>query len=129
MCMVFEVLGQNLLKPIIKSNYRGLPLFAVQWITRQVLLGVDYLHRQCGIIHTDIKPENILLCVSESYVKKLASEGTQSRSAGVCVYYYNGTSQEWTCSEPSILSFVERLSEIIMNTFLCREVVLFHRLP
>jgi serine/threonine protein kinase len=83
--MVFEVLGQNLLKPIIKSNYRGIPHYAVKWIMRQVLLGVDYLHRQCGIIHTDIKPENILLCVSELYVKKLAEEGAQSRSAGLCV--------------------------------------------
>ena len=48
----------------------------------QVLLGLDYLHSQCGIIHTDIKPENILLCVSEAYVKKLAAEGAKSKSAG-----------------------------------------------
>ena len=47
----------------------------------QVLLGLDYLHSRCGIIHTDIKPENILLCVSEDYIKKLASEGAKSKSA------------------------------------------------
>ena len=82
MCMVFEVLGHNLLKPIIQSNYKGLPLSGVKWIIRQVLLGVDYLHRQCRIIHTDIKPENILVCVGESRVKKLAAEGANSRSAG-----------------------------------------------
>lgn len=81
MCMVFEVLGHNLLKPIIKSSYRGLPIPAVHRIIRQVLLGVDYLHQQCGIIHTDIKPENILLCVSPAHVKKLAVEGAHSRSA------------------------------------------------
>ena len=36
MCMVFEVLGHNLLKPIIHSDYRGLPIHAVKWITKQV---------------------------------------------------------------------------------------------
>ena len=51
----------------------------------QVLLGLDYLHTECGIIHTDIKPENILLCVSEEYVSRLASEETKSKSAGQCV--------------------------------------------
>ena len=36
MCMVFEVLGHNLLKPIIQTNYKGLSLPAVKCITRQV---------------------------------------------------------------------------------------------
>ena len=39
----------------------------------QVLQGLDYLHTKCKIIHTDIKPENILLRVDEVYIQKLAS--------------------------------------------------------
>lgn len=70
--MVFEVLGHNLLKLIIKSNYRGIPLENVQTIIRQVLEGLDYLHRKCGIIHTDIKPENVLLIVGNDVAQKLA---------------------------------------------------------
>lgn len=53
-CMVFEVLGHNLLKLIIRSNYRGIPIANVKLIVKQVLQGLDYLHRKCQIIHTDV---------------------------------------------------------------------------
>ncbi|XP_035513159.1 SRSF protein kinase 1a isoform X2 [Morone saxatilis] len=81
-CMVFEVLGHHLLKWIIKSNYQGLPLPCVKSIVRQVLQGLDYLHTKCQIIHTDIKPENILMSVDEPYVRKLAAEATEWQRAG-----------------------------------------------
>ena len=35
-CMVFEVLGHNLLKLIIRSNYQGIPLKNVKVIIKQV---------------------------------------------------------------------------------------------
>lgn len=86
-CMVFEVLGHNLLKLILKSNYRGIPLHNVKTITRQVLEGLDYLHTKCKIIHTDIKPENVLICVDDSYVKKLACQATQLHAMGFKLPY------------------------------------------
>uniref|UniRef100_A0A096LS81 non-specific serine/threonine protein kinase n=1 Tax=Poecilia formosa TaxID=48698 RepID=A0A096LS81_POEFO len=81
-CMVLEVLGHQLLKWIIKSNYMGLPLVCVKTIIRQVLQGLDYLHTKCKIIHTDIKPENILLVVDDVYVRRLAAEATIWQRAG-----------------------------------------------
>ncbi len=58
--MAFEVLGQNLLSLIKQYNYKGIPLRIVREITRQCLMGLDYLHRVCKIIHTDLKPENVV---------------------------------------------------------------------
>lgn len=76
-CMVFEVLGENLLGLIKRWNHRGIPMPLVKQITKQVLLGLDYLHRECGIIHTDLKPENVLIEIGdvESIVKEYVNEG------------------------------------------------------
>ena len=81
-CMVFEVLGHNLLKLIIGSGYQGIPLYNVKLIMKQMLQGLDYLHSQCSIIHTDIKPENVLVCVEEEGVRHLAGEAVWSHLKG-----------------------------------------------
>nr|XP_033776739.1 SRSF protein kinase 3 isoform X2 [Geotrypetes seraphini] len=81
-CMVLEVLGHQLLKWIIKSNYQGLPLPCVKRILQQVLQGLDYLHSKCKIIHTDIKPENILMHVDDVYIRRLAAEATAWQQSG-----------------------------------------------
>ncbi|KAJ4971023.1 hypothetical protein NE237_004122 [Protea cynaroides] len=60
-CMVFEYLGDNLLTFIKYTDYRGMPLHVVKEICFHILVGLDYLHRQLSIIHTDLKPENVLL--------------------------------------------------------------------
>lgn len=64
-CMVFEVLGENLLGLIKRYQHRGVPVHIVKQIAKQVLLGLDYMHRSCGIIHTDLKPENVLICIDD----------------------------------------------------------------
>ncbi|KAG9242297.1 kinase-like domain-containing protein [Calycina marina] len=80
-CMVFEVLGENLLGLIKRWNHRGIPMALVKQITKQVLLGLDYLHRECGIIHTDLKPENVLIEIGdvEQIVKKYVKEETAEK--------------------------------------------------
>ncbi|CAG8977773.1 hypothetical protein HYALB_00011158 [Hymenoscyphus albidus] len=75
-CMVFEVLGENLLGLIKRWHHRGIPMPLVKQIAKQVLMGLDYLHRECGIIHTDLKPENVLIEIGdvEQIVKTFVKE-------------------------------------------------------
>lgn len=62
-CMVFEILGVNLLEIIKRYKYKGIPIDLCRKMSRQILIGLHYLHKHCGIIHTDLKPENVLLCL------------------------------------------------------------------
>ncbi|ETV80189.1 CMGC/SRPK protein kinase, variant [Aphanomyces astaci] len=61
MCMVFEMLGDNLLTLIKRYDYKGIPIPLLKVMTKQMLEGMAFLHDQCKIIHTDLKPENVLL--------------------------------------------------------------------
>lgn len=56
-------MGPNLLDVIQHYEYKDkrMPLWLVKKITRDVLLGLVYLHERCKIIHTDLKPENIMI--------------------------------------------------------------------
>eukprot|EP00835_Amoeboradix_gromovi_P003249 NODE_207_length_14754_cov_0.677994.p4 type:complete len:413 gc:universal NODE_207_length_14754_cov_0.677994:7630-8868(+) len=58
--LTFDVLGPNLLHLIRRYKHKGIPTYLVKQMTYQILLGLDYLH-QSHLIHTDIKPENILI--------------------------------------------------------------------
>ena len=58
--LIFEIMGMTLSNIIKRFNYKGVPLSYVKIITKQILIGLDYLYRFCGIIRTDLKPENNL---------------------------------------------------------------------
>ncbi|KAI9511789.1 kinase-like protein [Russula earlei] len=64
-CIAFEPLGANLLSLIEKNRRKGVPPCLVKSISKQVLLGLQYLHDECDLVHTDIKPENIMMCIPD----------------------------------------------------------------
>jgi serine/threonine-protein kinase SRPK3 len=52
LCLVMELLGESL--GTMQRRLQGFrfPISIVKEIARQTLLGLDYLHTGCGIIHT-----------------------------------------------------------------------------
>jgi serine/threonine-protein kinase SRPK3 len=83
-CMVFEVLGENLLGLIKRHQAKGVPIGLVRQISKQVLLGLDYMHRSCGVIHTDLKPENVLICIEDvENVIRESSASAKTKLIGV----------------------------------------------
>lgn len=80
-CMVFEVLGENLLGLIRRYKHRGIPVVFVKQIAKQLLSALDFLHRMCGVIHTDMKPENVLIEIGdvEQIVRLVEEEEHQAK--------------------------------------------------
>ncbi|KAI0820945.1 kinase-like domain-containing protein [Irpex lacteus] len=62
-CLVLERLRDSM--DTLWRNEDGvrfaLPIDLVQRVARDVLLALTYLHEECRLVHTDIKPDNILL--------------------------------------------------------------------
>ncbi|RAL00004.1 protein kinase [Aspergillus ibericus CBS 121593] len=75
-CFVFDVQGHHMDFQAAKYEDGKLPLQSVRTIARQLLLGLDFLHRECGVIHTDLKPTNILLELdnADSVISRYLSE-------------------------------------------------------
>ncbi|XP_060914568.1 SRSF protein kinase 3 [Labrus mixtus] len=81
-CLVLELLGPDLRSWQLCFGNPGLSQPSVKQILTQVLQGLDYLHTQCKIIHTDIKPENILLFHQElSHIEPSGGSSSSSSSS------------------------------------------------
>ncbi|CAH2003714.1 unnamed protein product [Acanthoscelides obtectus] len=78
-----EIMGPSLLHLLIQSDFRGIHLNGVRRIISQVLKGLIYLHDVCHIIHTDIKPENILIKVDENYIKSIIGKTERFAELGL----------------------------------------------
>lgn len=62
--MVFEVLGHSILGLLQTQDRCSVP--TATYITCQVLEGLSFLHTRCGVMHTDVKPENVLFVPGSS---------------------------------------------------------------
>ena len=79
MCTVYEVYAGSLLYLITNGKYKyGLPIDIVKDITKQLLKSLRFLHDDLHVLHTDIKPANILFEGIHPFTEKLIEsfEGT-----------------------------------------------------
>ncbi|GJE89705.1 kinase-like protein [Phanerochaete sordida] len=78
LCLALEPLSESL--HTFSKRWIGsrLPPGVVRRVVRQVVQAVDFLHTECNIIHTDIKPDNIMLAISSAELRAAiaAMDGT-----------------------------------------------------
>jgi serine/threonine-protein kinase SRPK3 len=65
-CFVMDILSYSVSSLKTQLNDPRLPLKFILRLTKHVLKGLEYLHDECGIIHSDLKPANILLWLSDA---------------------------------------------------------------
>ncbi|XP_074659848.1 homeodomain-interacting protein kinase 2-like [Tubulanus polymorphus] len=88
-CLVFEMLEQNLYDFLKQNKFQPLPLRSIRPITQQVLSALLKL-KKLGLIHADLKPENIMLTdpVRQPFKVKVIDFGSASHvSKAVCSTY------------------------------------------
>ncbi|XP_078669545.1 homeodomain-interacting protein kinase 1-like isoform X1 [Branchiostoma floridae x Branchiostoma belcheri] len=88
-CLVFEMLEQNLYDFLKQSKFSPMPLKYIRPVLQQVLTALLKL-KSLGLIHADLKPENIMLVdpVRQPYRVKVIDFGSASHvSKAVCSTY------------------------------------------
>ncbi|XP_030634197.1 homeodomain-interacting protein kinase 3a [Chanos chanos] len=88
-CLVFEMLEQNLYDFLKQNKFSPLPLKVIRPVLQQVATALKKL-KSLGLIHADLKPENIMLVdpVRQPYRVKVIDFGSASHvSKAVCSTY------------------------------------------
>jgi serine/threonine-protein kinase SRPK3 len=74
-CIIFELLGYSLLD--VLSEYEDLKISIIKKILRQIFFALNELHSK-NLIHTDIKPENILFIKKTKKIEQIIDFYTEN---------------------------------------------------
>ncbi|XP_043560128.1 homeodomain-interacting protein kinase 4-like [Chiloscyllium plagiosum] len=112
LCLVFELLEQSLYEYQRENNFVPLPTKHIRSITKQVLIALQKL-KELSIVHTDIKPENIMLVEQAQFPFKVKVIDFGS----ACVL-----SEIQQIKEPYIQSRFYRSPEILLGLPFCEKL-------
>lgn len=74
-CMVFDLMAGSMYDLMRSGKYKhGYPLNTIKKVLIQVLNGLDILFKKYNYIHTDIKPENILIVGVNKKINEIINE-------------------------------------------------------
>ncbi|EKX51012.1 hypothetical protein GUITHDRAFT_66680, partial [Guillardia theta CCMP2712] len=115
-CLAFELLGPNVYEIMRAMNFRPFNCHEIKLIARQVLESLCLVHG-LGIIHTDVKPENILLLEQLHKKGLLARQGFQLPEHQLRVKLVDfGSAIHDSWHHPSIISTRHyRAPEVLLN--------------
>ncbi|PKY02286.1 kinase-like protein [Aspergillus campestris IBT 28561] len=67
-CLVYETMRESLSMYRRRFVDKQIPLPLVKMYLRVLLTGLDYLHKDCRIVHTDLKLDNIMVSIEDPAV-------------------------------------------------------------
>ena len=73
LCNVYEITGislQNIFDKY-KNKNKVIPLPYVRIIAKQILIGLDFIHRFGEIIHNNLNMDNILICLTKDQLETI----------------------------------------------------------
>ena len=77
LCNVYEITGislQNIFDKY-KNKNKVIPLPYVRIIAKQILIGLDFIHRFGEIIHNNLNMDNILICLTKDQLETIQETG------------------------------------------------------
>ncbi|THY05311.1 serine protein kinase Sky1 [Aureobasidium pullulans] len=114
-CMVMPLLGDSIAEKATTGHIIRIPPQTVRNIAKQMLLALDFLHRECGVIHTDLQPSNILKD-DQGQTPKEIDELVRTQSSGP---EFNDPNMQFRLNDLGIACFVDQhLTDDIQSEYL-----------
>jgi serine/threonine-protein kinase SRPK3 len=122
-CMVFELMACSLYQLIRKGKYeKGLPANLVYNISIQIINGLKDIHEKLNMIHTDIKPENILIRGYEKKIKNIIDQVDKFNLSNIYKELLENEKNNFTLSLKKSKN-VKKLKKVVKNKM--KEKVIF----